>query len=377
MLALHATLVRCLAVAATALLLAVPARGLQTELTDEQVLAAFDAMSETDQRGVVDYLRLDLSYANRFQLTLTRYALGFTDRDPGFWPDAPEIRWYDPETYAPAQPIPRRVLELESSALQSMRRDMTRSIPERRLRRGFAYDWTTGDVRRLEGADDPRRVVENALQGFNPDLDLAEALVLRALDDGAQREAFVAFDHRYTDRNGRVFPTISLYDAWSSGLEIEMPDIDVLGLATDLVPEKKWRKQWVAPIPSTEHDRLYGAIGDRFVPAKQFRSLREALVRCYLISRPALRDGFGTSHMDVFHAFWDVHSSEIDKGRDELPEPGKGWNEFLVDWVKKLGKDEDLLARMRTRSATLAADEAFVRARLIAVMQDVGAFERD
>jgi hypothetical protein len=349
-----------------------PARAVQGDPSDEEVLAAFDALAPVDQSGVVDYLRLDLSHQDRFQLTLTRYALTKTDRDPGFWPEPGPLRFYDPETYAPAQPIPRRTLDPESSQVTKLTDRMKRFIPKRRLQLGYVYDWATGDVHRLEGADDPRRIVENALQGFNPDLDLAEALLLRALDDGSQRDVFDAFSRRYTDRTGALYPTLSLYDAWASGVEMEMPDIDVLGLVHALVPERERGKRWVAPIPTSQHDELYGKLGEYYVPAKQFRSLREALVRSYLIAQPVMRDGFGPTNVDVFHAFWDVHGSEVEQARAELPEPGKKWTKFLSDWVKRLGKEEDLLARMRTRSATLAADEAFVRTRLVAVMRDMG-----
>ena len=90
-----------------------------------------------------------------------------------------------------------------------------------------------------------------------------------------------------------------------------------------------------------------------------------------------MRDGFGPGNIDVFHAFWEVHGSAIDKAGAELPDPGKRWTQFLSDWLKKLGQDEDLVNKMRVRSGTLASNEEYIRRRLIAVMEDVGAFGED
>lgn len=346
------------------------------ERSDAEVLAAFDALAPAEQRGVADYLRLDLSHADRFQLTLTRYVLETSDRDPGFWPEASGPRWFDPQTHAPKQPIARKLLDVDSQEARRFSDVVARTIPARRMIPGFTYDWTSGDVVRLPRADDPRRLVENALRGFGPDLDLAEALILRFLDDGSQRETLNAFEHRYTDRTGNVFPSVSLYDAWGSGAEIEMPDVDVLGLVHTLLPEKKWSKRWVAPIPTSEHDRLYGMIEELFVPAKQYRSLREALARCYLIGIPVMRDGFGPTNVDVFHAFWEVQGSELAAAGSSLPKVGDDWTDFLSEWLRKLGKDKELVQKMLNRRQTLINDEAFVRGRLLAVMEDMGAFDR-
>ncbi|QDU67505.1 hypothetical protein [Engelhardtia mirabilis] len=349
-------------------------RAIGDELTDAEVLAAFESMDERKQRGVVDYLRMDLSHSERFQLQVIRFALSQSDRDPGLWPEAPPIHWFDPVEHAPGQPIARRVLEVDSKAARKMRDDLKRGIPKRRLDPGYVYDWGTGDVQRLASEQDPHRIVSNALKGFAPDLDLAEALVLRWLDDGAQRKTLAAFDNRYTDRSGNVFPEVSLYDAWASGAEIEMPDVDTLGLVHSLVPERKWDRRWVAPVPNSEHDEMYGLIGELFVPAKEHRSLREALSRCFLIAEPVMRDGFSSGHVTAFQAFWEENGSEPTKAAEALPAP-KDFGDFLRDWIRRLGKDEDLLAAARGRAAALAADEVYVRGRLIAVMRDMGAFE--
>ena len=341
--------------------------------TEAELRELWERLPERQRRGWIDYLRLDLSHGDAFSLVVVRHALGLSDRDPGFWSDAPEPMWFDPQEHAPAQPIARRPLAADDRAAEKFLERLAGPVPPRRVSAAWAYDWASGEPVRLVDPDDPTRQFENALAGFPPDLDLAEALVLRALDDGSQASALAAFGHAYTDRSGGVYPGVTLYDAWASGLEIEMPDVDTLGLARSLL--KKLDRRWVAPVPTSEHDELYGALADAFVPANRHRGLREALARCYLIGRPAFRDGYTASHLDAFHAFWESHSSDVVAAAEDLPEPDD-WGEWLGDWVKRTGKKKDVLQGSVNRRVALENSEAYVQRRLVALAVDMNLFER-
>ena len=113
-----------------------------------------------------------------------------------------------------------------------------------------------------------QHVFELALAGYAPQADLAVALLEQALDRGEQQLALGAFGHAYTDREGRVFPGLTLYDAWSSGLEIEMPDVDNLGIVHAVTGQ---RGRWVAPVPASEHDELYALVGELYTDATHIK----------------------------------------------------------------------------------------------------------
>ena len=83
------------------------------------------------------------------------------------------------------------------------------------------------------------------------------------MDDGSMKSVMTAFSHAYADRQGNAFPGITLYDAWSSGAEMEMPDVECLGIVHDLLDD--W-KTWKAPVRKQES--LYDAIGELFVKAR-------------------------------------------------------------------------------------------------------------
>jgi hypothetical protein len=211
----------------------------------------------------------------------------------------------------------------------------------------------------------------NALAGFPPDLDLAVALIERALDDGKEQSALAAFAHAYTDRTGTVYPGITLYDALSSGLEIEMPDVDVLGVIHEL--SNDW-KTWIAPVPDSQHRALYGKYGEHYAAAKQHRGLRTALATTFLSGTIALRDGY-TGNRDRLHAWWDEHASTPEALAKELPSSAK-WASFLEGWSKRIDDSADLTQRGIVRRATLDADAARVRQTVVLVLGEVGALGR-
>src|SRR5262249_29966935 len=148
-------------------------------------------------------------------------------------------------------------------------------------------------------------------------------------DDGSQQKTLAAFLHAYTDREGGVYPGVTLYDAWASGAEIEMPDVDCLGIVHSVLDD--W-KTWRAPVPATKHEALYDRIGKIFVDAHRHRSLRRALATVFLEGSPALRDGFVDS-VGNFHALWEDCGSTPAELAKRLPKP-KDRTEFLSAWTK-------------------------------------------
>lgn len=332
-----------------------------------------ERLSSTDRRRLLDYLRLDLSAGGCFQLQLIEHARGRFETDPGFLPDAPAAVWFDPQEHAPAQPIPRRLLSAESPKAIALTAALARRNPPRRLSAGYAYDWSSERVVRLPGWDDPRRELLNAAAGFAPDLDLAEAIALAELDDGSQRRTLAAFEHSYTDRDGNVYPGVSLFTAWGSGLEIEMPDVDTLGILHSLF--EKYPRAWKAPVPDKEHKAFYGQLESVYLPAKRHRALREALARSYLSPAPELWYGFTPAHHLPLQAFWEQRSSDLAGVAEALPDAA-AWEQFLADLTRRTNKDSQIHQLAVNRRAGLEQGEAHIRRRLLVLALDLDLFER-
>lgn len=341
----------------------------QPGASTDDLRAVWEQLDADRRRDVIEYLRLDLSHAESFQLGLVRYVISASGIEPGLWEAAPEATWFDPQVHAPAQPIARKLLAPDGKKAERARGKFLSKQRPRLLRAAWSYDWARGEVVWHPDRDDHTRLFENALAGFAPDHDLAEALVLRALDDGSQALPLAAFAHLYTDRSGNAYPGITLYDAWNSGEGMEMPDVDVLGVVHEVLDD--W-KTWVAPVPDRKHAALYGKVGELFLAAKRHRELRESLASAYLCAEPVYPGRFTRSDDLRFQAFWEFHSSALETAGEDLPgATEKARDDWLKDQFKRLGKDEDLLARTHGRDQALTESQTLVQRRLRAVMADL------
>lgn len=339
--------------------------------SDKRVRKAWSTLLAEEQQEAAEWFRLEVSVLDTFQLRLVRWVLADQQSDVGLWPDAEPAPFFDPEEHAPRQPIARKRLDPDHSRAKRARKDILGVRKERRLARAWAYDWGARGLVRLGDDRDPEHVFENALLGFPPALDLAEALVLRRLDRGEERQALFAFGHAYTDRDGNVYPGITLYDAWGSGYEIEMPDVDTLGIVHCVLDEPR---RWIAPVPARKHRELYDTIGGIYVDARRYRGLREAMASVYLIGTPVLNDGYEPS-LVRFHALWDRHISSPEKLRTILP-TANDRQMFLTDWVSRCGRNPKLIDQGEKRREMLVRNAALVRSRMVWVLEELGAFER-
>ncbi len=341
------------------------------EDADARARAAFAALSAGEQRELIDFLQSELDGLRTFQLSLVRWVTRHQERDPADWPLARDAAWFDPAVHAPAQPIPRRALSASDARVVAARKQLLRPRGAREPQTAWSYDYGTRGLVRRRDADEPARHFENALLGLPPRFDLCEALVEMALDDGSHQRVLDAFSNAYTDRSGNVYPGITLYDAWFSKREIEMPDVDCLGIVHHVLDD--WTT-WRSIVPSEQHAALYARIGALIQPAQRHRELRHALARTFLRAAPEQCCGYEGS-LDNFHALWEDCSSLPESLRARLPD-AEGWQDFLARWVAECHERGELYQRGIERRKALERDARDVRATLERVLAEYGAFER-
>jgi len=239
---------------------------------------------------------------------------------------------FDPVRHAPGDPIPRKSLAEDDPLARQARAQFLPPDPNA-PRRAYAYDWSLREIVVVADENDPELVFHNALLGLAPLADLATAIALRTLDRGDELRTFEAFGHAYTDRSGNVYPGVTLYDAWSSGAEMEMPDVDVLGLVQALGLKRD--KRWKAPIPTSQHGALYAAVGKPFARAKRYRTLREALAELALRARPTLPRGYEVQ-VDALHALW-AHTVNA-RGLSQVLPPSGEELDYVAAWARQLSE---------------------------------------
>lgn len=333
---------------------------------DDAALATFRKLPEGQRKDLVDYFRLECAQIGTFQGSLVAFVLGEQDRDPSAWPEETPAPHFSSSEHTPENDIPRRVLAADSPQVARLSKSMfaRRAAPD--FVSAWHYDYGSRELRRAKSWKDLERIFRNGLRGIPPDLDLALAEVERALDDGSQAKVLTAFDHAYTDRDGNVYPGITLHDAWASGREIEMPDVDALGIMHSVLGD--W-KTWRAPVPETAHDALYDRIGELYAPAHAHRLLRLALAATYLQGSPKACEGYETV-LDNLHALWEDCRSTPEVLAGRLPTPEKR-ADFLEAWTKKcFERDGELFQKGVARRKTLTADAQAVRAALLRCLEE-------
>lgn len=329
------------------------------------LLAAWNSLDGDQKRAVVAKLRERLGSLDTLQARLMRLVLAGSPT-----PDlvAGETPFYDPEVHAPGDPIPRTRLAPDDPRVLEARSELLPSTAERALRASWTYDWASGKLARSGDPEDPDAIFANALLGYPPELDLALALTLRAIDGAHERKTLAAFAHAYTDRDGNVYPGITLYDAWLSAKTIEMPDVDVLGIVHDLLGD--WER-WVAPVPGAQHEELYERIGKLFQPARRYREFREALADCFLIGHPVERGEFGPLRRNL-HALWAMHGSQPSTLGPLLPDSRKR-DDFLKALVEHCRKEPQVYLDGKKRLIELERSGQAVRAAALAALDEVAA----
>jgi hypothetical protein len=340
--------------------------------TDDELRLAWRSLPKEARVEAVEFFRLECSLlSDNFQKQLVDHVLATQERDPGLWPDLDPLPHFDPQVHAPGQPIPRRYLDYLDPAVIQVKQIMDPSARDRLLRPIFVYDWGTGELRRRAHlVDNPEAIFQNAMQGFLPSLPLAQEQCERLLDDGRERELLAAFAHAYTDRKGGIYPGVTLYDAWASEADKEMPDVDNLGIVHELLDD--W-KSWIAPVPGTQHDEFYDTVEELFVRAQRYRGLREALARAYLRGSAVPGDAY-RANLVVLNAIWESVSSTPSALVGELP-GAEDRDDYVEGWHKRLEEDSELEATARKRIAWLDASRDEVRGVLVRVLRELGAFD--
>lgn len=331
--------------------------------TDAELSKLWKRLDGSGKRALVARLSERLATLDTQQLRLVRSLQGHA-RAEG--PAAGEAPFYDPAVHAPGLPIARKRLPASDPRAKKLLSELVREPDARALRPAWRFDWGRGTVVKDGDDGDPETVFANALHGIPPGLDLARALALQRLDREGERALHAAFGHAYSDRDGNVYPGVTLYDMWSSGETIEMPDVDALGVVHELLNE--W-KRWVSPVPGTQHEALYRTIGELFQRCRRSRELREALADCLLIGHPVAREGFASLETNL-HVLWALDESDPERLGRSLPD-GEQWDGFLKNLVQRCKQDFELYSKGKRRSSQLKKDGDAVRAALIAVLDEL------
>lgn len=262
----------------------------------------------------------------------------------------------------------RRLVERGDKDYDDSRRPPVEAIPRAHWTRVVTYEFPTARlVQREIDKKDVTWELRNLLEGFLPDQDLAQALVLAALDEGApfQKEAEY-FEHLYCDREQRAYEGITLFDAWSSpGFEMEMPDVEVRAYAITIWDDES------LPVPLTdrEHDEWYPRIEDSYLAFKAHRLTCEALAATWFDGHPVLEGGYDNS-INVLHALIALEDQDAGALAERMRRDGARTLHVALEEIEGAGNEAWNAGNAR-RDALAAGREA-IRAAVRGVLREEG-----
>lgn len=338
--------------------------------TDTDLVEAWLSLDEKDQADTIEFFVAQCDNASHFRAQLERFVIVAFEGDERDWAAAEDPPTFDPHVHTPVQIIPRHFVDPTNKRHSETVGGLRGSWNEREMEVAFRYDWALGTIVAVQAWDDPERIARTAAAGFSPNSDLVEALVEMQLDRGEMRERAAAFGHAYADRSGNAYRSVTLYDAWSSGKTLEMPDVECLGIIHTL--DDNW-KTWKAPV--SKQESLYKRIGTHFEPLRRYRALRTSLARTFLQGAPPLPSGYSASAHRL-HAFWEKHTSEPDKMADYLPKD-KIWARWWKKEARKVDRAKDLNERATGRRRALDESRAWTRRTFHGILKEYGAFDSE
>jgi hypothetical protein len=225
-------------------------------------------------------------------------------------PATPPI--HDPARYAKAEQeagrAPARTVvaaDAESHRAVTARFARPTFLPD--LAREVRYDWTTAQVVR-DAALGYDELFANALHGYPPGTDHVVARVLAALDQDEEQHKLAAwFGHAYCDLDARAYPPVTFYDAWYSGRTVDVPDVDAIPFAWEILDWKRYR----SPLSGPPRDRLYDAIRDAALRYRVHRTQCEAAAAAAVAAEPVM-DPMYALLVPRFHFLWQDVGDDID-----------------------------------------------------------------
>lgn len=332
------------------LLLAVPQEPAAAEATE--LLTAFRALPLEQQKVVLGTLE------RRIQTSPDELVQRISGRRKGkgaYGPPTPVVG-HDPKVYAPVAPT-RALVAMGTAEWQRARE----RYPVRTLLPGLtaevAYDWATGKPAWLgeTTAEDVR--FSNLVHGWMPGADHAVAQVLATLDtDPHQRQLAEWFHHAYATLQGRVFQDISLYEAWYSGEQVDVPDVDAIAFARKVLKTASF----VSPIPDgRRRDRLYQQVRDAAVGHRQYRTLREVAAATFVSANPPVDPTYAPL-IGRCHYLWAKTGYDPDAFAKVLAETGD--RSTLLENVDQALKNDPAAHELRMQaSEQMAALAAWLR----------------
>jgi hypothetical protein len=265
--------------------------------------------------------------------------------------------FYDPALYAPQ--FKRHFADAQDPVVSEMaeRFDRVGSVPMYNGRVMYDFGSNTGKDSGKDPASDEQ--LWNYLYGYPPNADLLVAWLTMKLDhDDTLDQLAQHFAHCYCDLEGTCAQTITLYDAFASEQNIDMPDVDVIPFARAVLKDESF----VSPIPPDSRQReLFNSVNESFLRYFRHRTFIEYCANLFINPDVPISYAHEQLRERILYSFH-LDGRDLMKIRNRLIRYGDRQN--FVNSIDKITL-EDPLWRVRAHEVATSENETrWVIARL-------------
>lgn len=278
---------------------------------------------------------------------------------------APAAEFFDPQVYARGLVHRTAVGPDEPDAAE--KRDAYRPWLNQTFYAGTVrYDFGRNAALDYGGTLDPDGALHDDLFGYPPGSDRLIAWITARFDFDASLDPLALhFDHLYCDLSGHAYPEITLFDAWGSGNSIDMPDVDVIAFARNVLKDDSW----VSPIAPSAAAPLYEKLREGFLRLFRYRIWIEAAANIFVNPEVPIR-GTHEGLRERLHYLFALDAGDLEKAVERIRKfPTRG--DFLGEMDSSFAADPEgyrkidafLASRAKARWAVARASYAVLRER--------------
>jgi hypothetical protein len=328
----------------------------QEEETVDPVLAAFkafEAAAEEVQLEVLKEIRTRVEQGGQASMK-PYFAIREKARSELEIVPRPEPAYNDPRIYAPGM-YKRRFADAGESSLVTSTYRPWESAPVFSMRIEYDFGKNAG----LDAGKDPAPpdALWDLLFGYPPDADLVVAWLCKKWDFDETMDVRAShFSQVYCNLNDTCYPEITLYDAFASQEGMDMPDVDVIAYARNVLGDDSYK----SPIPANRRrQRLYEKIKQGFLEYFQHRTWIDAAANVYINPEAELRPEHEPLRDRLLYAFA-IDNGDVDKIRKRFKAAGsrngfiRAIDDLIIDDEKEVEKRDAFNAKQNAARWTVA-----------------------
>jgi hypothetical protein len=249
---------------------------LWTQQETSSALKRFDKLSQEEKVETFQILREKLKNSSNVILEKAGNLLQIELEQEG-WMEPGATYAYSSKKYAPKLKLNDRVLKESHYKWKAISKTV---FPEGIIEKKATYQFNyINNKLTVPPKIDYTQRLSHYLKGSWGEHDLLQAVCLSQIANKEKmRKCADYFAHTYRDRDGYIYPKITLFDIWGAQTEFGISDVEGIAFLQNVLDEHRIE----SPIDKRYHSKLYQRIKEYFEEYREYRDIRNSLAALHL-----------------------------------------------------------------------------------------------